>query len=72
MPPPMRNTDTPERYASFHSQVDAFTLELGRIHEWDLGALHRARVASRRLREWLPLLGLDGSAARKLSRRFRR
>jgi CHAD domain-containing protein len=68
----MRITDTTERYAPFQKQVDAFKCELGGIHEWDIEALHRARVASRRLREWLPLLGLDGSAARKLSRRFRK
>jgi CHAD domain-containing protein len=68
----MRITGSSERYAPFRQQVDAFTRELGQIHEWDLEALHRARVAARRLREWLPLLGLNGEAARKLSRRFRK
>jgi CHAD domain-containing protein len=68
----MRITDTSERYAPFHQQVDAFARELGRIHEWDIEALHRARVASRRLREWLPLLGMDSGTARKLGRRLRK
>jgi CHAD domain-containing protein len=68
----MRITDTTERYAPFQTQVDAFKSELGGLHEGDIEALHRARVASRRLREWLPLLRLDGGAARKLSRRFRK
>jgi CHAD domain-containing protein len=35
-------------------------------------ALHRARVASRRLRELLPMLQLDTNTARKLSRRLRK
>ena len=68
----MRITDISERHVPFQQQVDAFSRELARIHQWDLEALHRARVASRRLREWLPLLGLDGGEARKLSRRFRK
>ena len=35
-------------------------------------AVHWTRVASRRLRELLPVLGLDGDSARKLSRRLKR
>ena len=35
-------------------------------------ALHRARVASRRLRELLPMLQLDADKARKLGRRLRK
>ncbi len=38
----------------------------------DVRALHRARVATRRLRELVPLLQLDGDTARKLGRRLRR
>jgi CHAD domain-containing protein len=35
-------------------------------------AIHRTRVATRRLRELLPVLQLDGRTARKLGRRLRR
>ena len=42
-------------------------LELGRVE-----ALHRARVASRRLRELLPLLELDSKTTRNLNRKLRR
>ncbi len=38
----------------------------------DPRAVHRARVASRRLRELLPLLQLDGHAAQKLGKRLRK
>jgi CHAD domain-containing protein len=38
----------------------------------DVRALHRTRVASRRLREVLPVLQLDPEVARKLSRRLRK
>jgi CHAD domain-containing protein len=42
------------------------------VAEGDARALHRARVASRRLRELLPILQLDNDLARKLGRRLRR
>src|SRR4029077_17359467 len=35
-------------------------------------ALHRARVASRRLRELVPVLQLDHASSKKLSRRLRK
>ena len=46
--------------------------ELTRIHDADVDALHHTRVASRRLREVVPLLGLKADTARKLNRRLRR
>ncbi len=42
------------------------------IEEGDIRALHRMRVASRRLRELLPILQIDRDVARKLGRRLRR
>jgi CHAD domain-containing protein len=42
------------------------------VAKGDVLALHQARVATRRLREILPVLQLDADAARKLGRRLRR
>ena len=64
--------DTLHRYDSFRKQLEAFTCELPQVQEGSVAALHRARVASRRLREWLPLLELDGETSRKLNRRLRK
>jgi CHAD domain-containing protein len=53
-------------------RVDPFTRVLPAVEQGDVRALHRARVASRRLRELLPMLQLEPSRARKLNRRLRR
>jgi CHAD domain-containing protein len=45
---------------------------LHELEKGDVRALHRTRVASRRLRELLPVLELDAALARKLGRRLRR
>jgi CHAD domain-containing protein len=45
---------------------------LHELEKGDVRALHRTRVASRRLRELLPVLELDAAVARKLGRRLRR
>jgi CHAD domain-containing protein len=42
------------------------------VEDGDVRALHRTRVASRRLREVLPVLQLDPGVAHKLSRRLRK
>jgi len=52
--------------------LDRFTRVLDGVEKGDIRALHRARVASRRLRELLPVLQLDHSTAHKLNRRLRR
>jgi CHAD domain-containing protein len=62
----------PHRYGPFRKRLDAFTRELPRVEDGNIEALHRTRVASRRLRELVPLLELDGETARKLNRRLRR
>ena len=45
---------------------------LHEMEEGDVKAVHRTRVASRRLRELLPVLQLDPDVLRKLSRRLRK
>jgi CHAD domain-containing protein len=52
--------------------LDRFMPALSRATKGDARALHRARVASRRLRELLGLLQLDRDATRKLGRRLRK
>ena len=53
-------------------RLDRFTRVLQSLAKGDVQALHQARVASRRLRELIPVLQLEGSTARKLSRRLRK
>ena len=54
------------------SLLDRLTRPLPALEDGDVSALHRTRVATRRLRELLPMLRLDGDAARKLGRRLRK
>jgi CHAD domain-containing protein len=42
------------------------------VESGEVGAVHRMRVASRRLRELLPILQLDSAAVRKMSKRLRK
>jgi CHAD domain-containing protein len=56
----------------FRRRVRAFLRDLDRIHDGDAVVLHRTRVASRRLREVLPILGLDRDEARDLAHRLKR
>ena len=60
------------RYDLLHKRSEQFTRMLHGLGDGDVRALHRTRVASRRLREVLPVLQLDGEVARKLSRRLRK
>jgi CHAD domain-containing protein len=53
-------------------RVDQFTRVLHAVEEGDVRALHQARVASRRLRELVPLLQLEHGTTRKLGRRLRK
>ena len=53
-------------------RVDQFTRVLNAVEQGDVRGLHRARVASRRLRELLPMLQLDAEKTRKLGRRLKR
>jgi CHAD domain-containing protein len=60
------------RSALLRKQLLAFTRVLPALEKGDERALHRARVASRRLRELIPVLQLDARTARKLNRRTRK
>jgi len=53
-------------------RVDQFTRVLHAVERGDVRALHQARVTSRRMRELLPMLQLDGGPARKIGRRLRK
>jgi CHAD domain-containing protein len=56
----------------FRKRLDAFAHELSGVEQGRINALHRMRVASRRLRELLPLLETGRDTSRNLSRRLRR
>jgi CHAD domain-containing protein len=54
------------------ARLDRFSRVLHGVEKGDIRALHRARVASRRLRELLQVLQLEHGTAHKLNRRLRR
>ena len=62
----------PQRHDLLRKRLERFTRLLPAVQEGDVSALHRARVASRRLRELLPILQLDHEPAAKLGRRLRK
>jgi CHAD domain-containing protein len=64
--------ETPRRYDLLHKRLEQFTRMLHGLDEGDVRALHRTRVASRRLREILPVLQVDANATRRLGRRLRK
>src|SRR5258706_14487703 len=73
MPPSMpRSTVHTERHDLLRRRLERFTRMLQGVEDGDVDALHRTRVASRRLREVLPVLQLDPDVARKLNRRLRK
>jgi CHAD domain-containing protein len=63
---------TSQRYELLNTRLERFTRMLHGLAEGDVRALHRTRVASRRLREILPVLELDPDVARRLVRRLRK
>lgn len=60
------------RTALLKTRLARFSRTIHGVEHGDVRALHRARVASRRLRELVPVLELDHDVARKLARRLRR
>ena len=60
------------RHVLLRTRLDRFTRLLPALAQGDVNALHRTRVATRRLRELLPILQLDHDVAYKLGRRLRR
>jgi CHAD domain-containing protein len=59
-------------HAPFRKRLNAFAREVACVYETDVEPLHRMRVASRRLREVLPVLGLDAGITRTLVRRLKK
>jgi hypothetical protein len=59
-----------EQYAPFRKRLDDFIEGAEHIHQGDIESLHHTRVASRRLRELVPLLGLDSDSSGKLSQQL--
>jgi CHAD domain-containing protein len=59
------------RYELLQKRLDQFTRMLQALGEGDLLAMHRTRVASRRLREILPVLELESTIAARLGRRLK-
>ena len=53
-------------------RLDRFTRVLHAAEQGEVRALHQARVASRRLRELIPVLQLESGTAHKLGRRLRK
>jgi CHAD domain-containing protein len=53
-------------------RLDSLTRPLPGVEQGDGRALHRARVASRRLRELLPVLSIERETSKKLNRRLRK
>src|SRR5262245_16607419 len=64
--------DRSERYSLFRPLLDAFEGALDKVEHDPVEAVHRTRVASRRLSELLPLLQLNASTTRKVGRELRK
>jgi CHAD domain-containing protein len=60
------------RYELLEKRLDQFTRMLQGLAEGELLAMHRTRVASRRLREILPILELDSAGAIRLGKRLKK
>ena len=60
------------RHDLLRSRLDRFTRTLHGVECGEIGAVHRIRVASRRLRELLPILEIEQAVVRKLGRRLRK
>ncbi len=60
------------RHALFLRRLSRFTQTLPGVEAGDVRAVHRMRVASRRLRELLPVLQLGQQTAGRLARRLRK
>jgi CHAD domain-containing protein len=63
---------SPSRYELLQKRLDRFTRMLHGVGKGNERAVHRTRVASRRLRELLPVLQLEGEHAGDLGRRLRK
>jgi CHAD domain-containing protein len=61
-----------ELYGSLHKRVRVFSHKSKHLYDGDADALHRIRIASRRLRELLPVLRLGAHTTRQLNRKLRK
>lgn len=61
-----------QRHDLLRKRLERFTRLLPALAQGDVNALHRTRVASRRLRELLPILQLDHDVTDRLSHRLRK
>jgi CHAD domain-containing protein len=55
-----------------HKRLSGLTRTLPRLADGDVTALHKARIASRRLRELMPVLQLNRAGDRGIARRLRK
>src|SRR5690348_15805381 len=63
---------SPSRNELHRRRLERFTRLLSAVGEGHVRTVHRARVATRRLRELLPVLQLDHDVASRLGRRLRK
>src|SRR3954471_24487831 len=63
---------SPRRYDLLQSRLNRLARLSTGVEAGDVSAIHRARVASRRLRELVPLLQLGSDITEKLGRRLRK
>jgi CHAD domain-containing protein len=62
---------TRRRFDLLAKRLDQFTRMLPELAEGELSAMHRTRVASRRLREIVPILELEPGVGERLGRRLK-
>jgi CHAD domain-containing protein len=60
------------RHEILRTRIEQFTRTLHGVSDGDTRAIHRMRIATRRLRELLPVLPGGGEEASKINRRLRR
>jgi CHAD domain-containing protein len=65
-------SDSHPRNELLQTYLNAFTRALPKIERGDVRAIHRTRVASRRLRELMPVLQVDADRSRPVLRDLRR
>ena len=62
----------PTRYVLLRARLDRFSRAMPGVETRDVQSVHRTRVSTRRLRELLPVLQLDGGSVTKLSHQLRK
>jgi CHAD domain-containing protein len=62
----------PTRYDLLRARLERFSRAMTGVETRDVRAVHRTRVSTRRLRELLPVLQLDGGSVTKLSHQLRK